>query len=225
VSRCDEARRCLSFVQIILLGRDRLKWEEYNAEIREQSALEQALLGGFATDDARQYLAKRGIETRVFVDASLEAARDVQSQAAEPHYQALSLGLLVDTVNEDWRSGKPSDPRTLALTAGPLDHLADRFLQSLGNAVFQRRIVQLACTPRFDSQALQAVCPADPTSCKELSSRILNFSFIQESQRGKPKASLSSTFRADGFETMEGLPHSPQPARRLKLASHPTNSR
>ncbi len=169
------------FVQFVLLGRDRLThWEDYCTEILTLGALQQTLLGGFAEQDARDFLAKHQIHDRVLQDAILQSALDVESQALVKGYHAMSLGLLADTVTVERQAGREPDARTLALSPGKLDELAGRFLQSLPTPTDERRIVRLARTPRFDERALEHLCGPDRDANVEERRRILGFTFVQD---------------------------------------------
>jgi hypothetical protein len=91
----------------------------------------------------------------------------------------LSLRLLANTVEEERSQGCTTEPETLRLPPGELDRLADRFLLSLPSGVAERRIVRLARTPRFDVEALAAICSPDRDQRAEEVRHILGYSFVQ----------------------------------------------
>jgi len=172
------------FVQILLLGRDRLThWEEYCAELVALRSLEQHLLGGFSEADAREFLGKHAITELPLQNAILQSSLDVETASAENGYHVLSLGLLADAVTSERRAGRSVDPRTLALPPGQLDQLAARFLQSLPSPTDERRIVRLARTPRFDHEALRRIAAPDPDQNAEECRRILAYTFVQDAAR------------------------------------------
>ena len=142
-------------------------------------ALKQVLMGGFSEKDARELLGKRQITDEALQKAILDSARDVDTKLEDPGYHALSLRLLADTVEEERSQGRRSEPETLQRTPGKLDRLADRFLQSLPSGVAERRIVRLARTPRFDVEALAAICSPDRDQRIEEVRHILGYSFVQ----------------------------------------------
>lgn len=174
---------CLESVFLVAAGRNRLRWEEQDADWDREEYLEQHLVGGLSEKDAREYLSRCGIADGALQEAVLRVSVDTVSRVLDPAergYHAFSLGLCATTVLAERRRGVEPDPASFAMPAGDVDELALRFLRSLSEEQ-ARWMLRLAATPRFDHAAAEhayrcAVGGGEHVAWKLL----LDFSFMTE---------------------------------------------
>ncbi len=176
----DAAGRWRPFVQVVLAGRDRVTWPEFDEECRSPEVLEQHRVGGLSRPDAIAFFGRCGITDARLQDALLDSCRDTDTGGRDPGYHAFKLGLFADAVLEERRRGMEPDPETYRLPPAQLDRLIRRFLQSLPNDTSVGQIRRLALTPRFDETAGRANFPAaDPAATDAEWEHLLRFSFVQ----------------------------------------------
>ncbi|HZP83117.1 MAG TPA: hypothetical protein VFB21_15860 [Chthonomonadaceae bacterium] len=146
----------LQSVLIVIAGRDRLNWDEVDADWRSPDYLEQHLLGGLSRYDAETFLGQCGVTQGRLQRAVLEACVDIEATAGssgDTAYHPYSLGLCADTIVNERNRGVETDPASFDMAPGDYDRLAQRFLKSLPNDAQADWIARLALTPRFDEQA------------------------------------------------------------------------
>mgnify|MGYP000931128476 CR=1 FL=1 len=186
-------------VQVIIAGRDRLRWEE---ERRFDSAdLEQHLLGGISNEDADAYLTELGIEAGELRDAILDASRESAEGVHAFHY-----GLCIDIWRENEGRIEPERFRELA-SAGDKDHkLTLRFLESLPAEGGWQSLVRGLSLPRwFDRESMRAVrreleLPLAPS---EAWRRLCGFSFVEEAEGVPGRYRMHSVMRGVLREEIE----------------------
>jgi len=186
-------------VQVIIAGRDRLRWEE---ERRFDSAdLEQHLLGGISNEDADAYLTELGIEAGELRDAILDASRESEEGVHAFHY-----GLCIDIWRENEGRIEPERFREMA-SAGDKDRkLARRFLESLPAEGGWQSLVRGLSLPRwFDRESMRAVrreleLPLAPS---EAWRRLCGFSFVEEAEGVPGRYRMHSVMRGVLREEIE----------------------
>jgi tetratricopeptide (TPR) repeat protein len=172
--------RNLTCVFLVLAGRDRLTWDEDDADWADPASLEQHLLGGLSAHDAASFLAKCGIAPGALQEAILRVSEDVES-ADRDAYHPHSLGLNADTVTTERTRGREPDPATFDMAPGDYDQLAQRFLTSLHDRHTRAWITDLAQTPRFDEAAARdAFSPARDVHQDAAWETLRDYSFVQE---------------------------------------------
>jgi tetratricopeptide (TPR) repeat protein len=147
---------------MVIFGRDRLRWEEVDEDFKDIKYLETHRMGGLSRADALIFLGKCGITEGSLQEAILRVCREQSSHAdAVPDgpqkagYHPFSLGLCVDTVQNERRQGRQADPASFSIAANDSNSLAQRFLQSLQGPE-KTQCELLALTPRFDQLAAMA---------------------------------------------------------------------
>lgn len=163
-------------VLVILAGRDRLRWAEFDRDWENPSFLVQHLLGGLSEEDARSFLDKYGID-----DSGLQSALLRVSAEGAPgtSYHPFSLGLCADTISSDRARGALPDPATFEMRPGDIDALAQRFLRSLVSPDQEVWILHLAQTVRFDEAAARAAYASEPGAAQDAAWQILKtYSFV-----------------------------------------------
>lgn len=172
----------LSNVLLIVAGRDRLTWEEFDADWHNPANLEQHLLGGLSEHDARQFLERCGITAAPLQQALLAASthrKGTRRGSRAASYHPFSLGLCADTVVAERERGIETDPASFALSPGDAGKLAQRFLKSLADAAHEVWIRYLALTPRFDETAARAAFSPVHNAAQDAAwNGLMDYSFV-----------------------------------------------
>jgi len=171
------------FLQIVVFGRDRATWAEYDPDLRDNNVLEQKLIGGLAEADAREFLAKCQITEGRLQDAILKASAEAFNGGGAAAFHAFNLGLCADTVYAERQRGPKPAPESFVLSPDKKFALTDRFLQSLDEEG-RLRITRLSLTPRFDDLALRAVCETGNVDQTDLLCRdVKSYTFVQPAEQ------------------------------------------
>ncbi len=151
------ASYCLgSDILLVIAGRDRLKWAEYEPDW--QAELDTHLLSGLSASDAQAFLARCGIG-----EPPLTPPNPLQKAIAEccdedpdpvkvqvhPLYLALCAEIVLNTRQQEGQDPPPELFRGIP-TQQVASQLADRFLKSLHHRAMELWIEELSLTPRFD---------------------------------------------------------------------------
>jgi hypothetical protein len=149
-------------VQIVVAGRDELRWAEDEPD-EWNGAIETTLLGGLSRHDAQIYLARRQIgappwspETPLqsaILDTCSDRPDPADEQSCHPDY----LYLCAEIVDNHRAANARADPPPDAFMGLPSDQVArilsDRFLRSLPNERWELWVRELSLTPSFDERA------------------------------------------------------------------------
>jgi tetratricopeptide (TPR) repeat protein len=158
----DLARFCLHprvGVLPVLFGRDRIGWEEENAEW--SGLLEQHPLDGLSAGHAQTFLARCGVgrpqgePSSALQDAIIRCCDTEPGPATRCH--PLFLALCAEIALRS--GGEKAPPSMFAGIPTPqlAAELSTRFLSSLHNQALQSWVIELSLTPRFDEQAALAL--------------------------------------------------------------------
>lgn len=163
---------------MVIAGRDRLRWADRDADWSSPSWLVQHCLGGLSERDARDLLARMGLDNRELQDAILRASRDFHPEAdqEEAGFHALSLATCGNAALNEQKRGTTPDPSSFELPPNDWQALARRFLESLSTDADRDWLRVLALTPRFDREA--AVNARSPI-VESAWDGLLDFSFVQ----------------------------------------------
>ena len=151
----------------VVCGRERLRWEEVDADWR--SCLDQHLVGGLSESDAQQFLQSCGIESEVIRQAIVKGSEGV------PYY----LDIAVDTWLEIGERGRREpEPQDFAHTRL---EIFDRFLRHLTQA--ETETLKVLAVPRHWDYALFGVLVKAFQTGYPLTAYddLCRFSFINES--------------------------------------------
>jgi tetratricopeptide (TPR) repeat protein len=185
-------------VQVIIAGRDRLRWE---ATGFDSADLEQHLLGGISNEDADAYLVQLGIDDSKLRDAILDASRESAEGVHAFHY-----GLCIDIWRENEGRIEPERFQELA-SAGDKDRkLARRFLESLPAEGDWQSLVRGLSLPRwFDRESIGAVRRGLelPLAPGEAWRRLCGFSFVEEAEGVPGRYRMHSVMRGVLREEIE----------------------
>jgi tetratricopeptide (TPR) repeat protein len=170
----------LTCVLLVIVGRDRLTWDEADPGWAEHDCLQQHLLGGLSRYDAADFLGKCGIAPGPLREAILRACTDDEAAGREAYYP-FSLGLCADAVAAERAGGREPDPATFDIAPGDYDRLAQRFLKSLHDRHTELWITSLAQTPRFDEAAARdAFSPTRDVHQDAAWDALRDYSFVQQ---------------------------------------------
>ena len=149
----------------VICGRERLRWEEADADWRE--SLNQHLVGGLAPEDSEQFLASCGIADQTVRQAIVTGSEGV------PFY----LDLAVDTHDEILAAG--SEPKPQDFASSPHE-LFVRFLRHLNDTEVET--LKVLAVPRFWDRALFEMLIAEYKTGYPLTAfdRLCRFSFVSE---------------------------------------------
>ncbi|MCB9922563.1 MAG: tetratricopeptide repeat protein [Planctomycetaceae bacterium] len=172
-------------VMLVICGRDRLAWEEADADYANPEFLRQRLVGGLSEVDSRKFLNKCGIDDEMLLKAILRVSPDENSATnGKLAFHPFSLGLCADTVYADSYRGVRTNPDTFDLSPGDKRELALRFLRSLGDPDIELWIKRLCLTPRFDHEVASVLFSESRTiACDAALSRLDRFSFVNHRQQ------------------------------------------
>ncbi len=165
---------------IVSAGQNRLRWDECDADYRDERYMEQHLLGGLSTDDATLFLGKCGVHDAVLRNAVLKASVDVEAEGTETSYHPASLGICADAIQIETKRGIAVDPATFDFPPGDWLQLSTRFLKSLPDDEERAWVQKLALPPRFDETAACAMSSRPDTASEILASG--RYSFIRDDE-------------------------------------------
>ena len=168
---------------LVLVGRDRLRWDECDPEYQDPRYLQQHLVGGLSEFDADYFLQRCGVSDLLLRNAVLRVSVDTESDLEQGKlgYHPFSLGLCADTIFNEQTGGKTVDPATFAMQPGDTGRLAQRFLKSLGDFSHEVWVKRLALTPRFDEDAARTACSPVRDAAQEAAWLTLHrYSFVSE---------------------------------------------
>ncbi len=185
---------CLgSDVLLVIVGRDRLRWDEDNPD-EWNGYLDQHLLGGLTAHDAQVFLFKCGIGHNVpappvaLQSAIIQCCKESSEPGKPLTCHTFYLALCADIVLNDRANSRP-DPTPETFRSIPSDsvakELADRFLQSLHDRAKEIWLEKLSQTPRFNqSSALYLLGATSVTEAEAAWELLTSFSFLTPQSDG-----------------------------------------
>jgi tetratricopeptide (TPR) repeat protein len=179
-------------LQLVICGRDRLRWADADVRFADSRHLEQHLIGGLSEADASRFLTNCGIVESSLQAAVLRVSVDVETAGGRvgthdktQGYHPFSLGLCADTIAAAAQSHTPVDPVSLDMAPGDTQALAQRFLRSLADDTTEVFVNRLAWTPRFDEDAARAAFGGSRIDSQQDSAwkHVQALSFVQRDDR------------------------------------------
>jgi tetratricopeptide (TPR) repeat protein len=171
-----------SGILLVILGRDRLRWDEVDDDFKDRQYLETHRIGGLSYDDSLQFLATCDVTEPKLQQAILDVCREqmTASGKASPDakasgYHAYSLALCVDTAANEQRQGRKTDPDSFRIGA---NDLAQRFLKSLPSKEIRVWVEKLSVTPRFDGDAALAALNGFSTTSMDRSDKTMEWQIL-----------------------------------------------
>ena len=167
-------------VLFVVLGRNRLPWDERNPQRWTETYLEQHYVGGLSREDADKFLSLAGVVEKSVRSIVLGQCAHRERDGAEPGYYPLRLALSADIVRRLRADRQPLTAETIQLGNGEIADLTDRFLRLLP-ADEARWIESLAVTLRFDRDAAErAYSPTPGQKSAALWEKLTDLSFVIE---------------------------------------------
>lgn len=167
-------------VLFVVLGRNRLPWDERNPQRWTKTYLDQHYVGGLSREDADKFLSRAGVAEKSVRSIVLGQCANVERDGAEPGYYPLRLALSADIVRRLRADRRPLTAGTIQLGSGEIADLTDRFLRLLP-ADEARWIESLCVALRFDRDAAErAYSPTPGQKSAALWEKLTDLSFVIE---------------------------------------------
>lgn len=180
-------------VLIIISGRDRLHWADFNEEWNEK--LDQQLLGGLSKKDAQLFLNKCKIgrspdqgNPTFLQEAIIKCCNERVTSDLEISCHLFYLSLCVEIVLNirDKHVDDPSpDIFNIIHSSKLANELTTRFLRSLDNRAMELWLIDLSLTPRFNQKVAYALDnERNHNNGSAGWERLMGFSFIESQPNG-----------------------------------------